>query len=132
MSWKKQVFVLVILWASVSANLVAVQLNVKITDHQGQVIEAAETRLVSVQPGVDVIAVSSKSGEVQFDVASGAYKLMIRKAGFLPVVSREVTVGDTAVSIEPKLITKLALDKLTKDAEEAVKKKRHFRLEVPL
>jgi len=34
-------------------------------------------------------------------------------------------VGDTAVSIEPKLVTKLALDKLTKDAEEAVKKKKH-------
>jgi tetratricopeptide (TPR) repeat protein len=125
MSWKKHVCVLAILWSSVSANLIAVQLNVKITDHQGQTVEAAETRLVSVQPGVDVIAVSSKTGEVQFDVASGAYKLMIRKAGFLPVVSRDVAVGDTAVSMEPKLVTKLALDKLTKDAEEAVKKKKH-------
>jgi tetratricopeptide (TPR) repeat protein len=125
MSWKKHLFVLAILWLSVSANLIAVQLNVKITDHQGQVVEAAETRLVSIQPGVDVVAVSSKTGEVQFDVASGSYKLMIRKAGFLPVVSREVTVGDAAVSIEPKLVTKLALDKLTKDAEEAVKKKKH-------
>ena len=59
---------------------------------QDQIVEAAETRLVSVQPGVDVVAISSKTGEVQFDVASGAYKLMIRKAGFLPVVSREVVV----------------------------------------
>jgi tetratricopeptide (TPR) repeat protein len=125
MSWKKHVCTLAILSLSVSANLIAVQVNVKITDHQGQVIEAAETRLVSVQPGVDVVAVSSKTGEVQFDVASGAYKLMIRKAGFLPVVSREVTVGETVVSIEPKLVTQLVLDKLTKDAEEAVKKKKH-------
>jgi len=99
--------------------------NVKITDHQGQVVEAAETRLVSVQPGVDVVAVSSKTGEVQFDVASGAYQLMIRKAGFLPVVSRDVTVGDSVMSIEAKLVTKPVLDKLTKDAEEAVKKKKH-------
>jgi tetratricopeptide (TPR) repeat protein len=74
---------------------------------------------------VDVVAVSSKTGEVQFDVASGAYKLMIRKAGFLPVVSRDLTVADTAVSIEPRLITQTALDKLTKEAEEAVKKKKH-------
>ena len=85
MSWKKYVCTLTILLLWVSANLIAVQVNVKITDHQGQVIEAAETRLVSVQPGVDVVAVSSRTGEVQFDVASGAYKLMIRKAGFLPV-----------------------------------------------
>src|SRR4030095_5142139 len=77
------------------------------------------------QRGVEVVAVSSKTGEVQFDVASGAYKLMIRKAGFLPVVSREVTVGDSVMSIEAKLVTKLVLDKLTKDAEEAVKKKKH-------
>jgi tetratricopeptide (TPR) repeat protein len=125
MIWKKHVCIVAILWLLVSANLTAVPVSVKITDHQGQVIEAAETRLVSVQPGVDVVAVSSQSGEVQFDVASGAYKLMIRKAGFLPVVSREVTVGDTAVSVEPKLVTKLVLDKLTKDAEEAVKKKKH-------
>ena len=33
--------------------------------------------------------------------------------------------GEMLVSIEPKLVTKLALDKLTKDAEEAVKKKKH-------
>jgi tetratricopeptide (TPR) repeat protein len=125
MSWKNYLFNLTVLWSSASVYLIAVPVNVKITDHQGQVIEAAETRLVSVEPGVDVIAVSSKTGEVQFDVASGAYKLMIRKAGFLPVVSREVTVGDTAVSVEPKLVTKLVLDKLTKDAEEAVKKKKH-------
>ncbi len=125
MSWKKYVCALAVLWFSASANLIAVQVNVKITDHQGQVVEAAETRLVGVQPGVDVAAVSSKSGEVQFDVTSGAYKLMIRKAGFLPVVSREVVVGDTAVSVEPKLVTKLVLDKLTKDAEEAVKKNKH-------
>ena len=125
MSWKKCGCILSVLLLSVSANLIAVQVNVKITDHQGQVVEAAETRLVGVQPGVDVAAVSSKTGEVQFDVASGAYKLMIRKAGFLPVVSREVVVGDTAVSIEPKLITKVVLDKLTKDAEEAVKKNKH-------
>ena len=88
MSWKKYFCNLAILWLSVSAYLIAVPVNVKITDHQGQVVEAAETRLVSVQPGVDVVAVSSKTGEVQFDVASGAYKLMIRKAGFLPVVSQ--------------------------------------------
>ncbi len=125
MSWKRDFFNLVVLWLSFSAYLSAVPVNVKITDHQGQVVEAAETRLVSVQPGVDVVAVSSKTGEVQFDVASGAYKLMIRKAGFLPVVSREVSVGETAVSIELKLVTKLVLDKLTKDAEEAVKKKKH-------
>jgi tetratricopeptide (TPR) repeat protein len=125
MSWKKYPGTLAILLCSISANLIAVQVNVKITDHQGQVVEAAETRLVSIQPGVDVVAVSSNTGEVQFDVASGAYKLMIRKAGLLPVVSREVTVGDTVVSVEPKLVTKLVLDKLTKDAEEAVKKKKH-------
>ena len=125
MSWKKHVFILAVLLFSVSGNLIAVQLNVKITDHQGEVVEAAETRLVSVQPGVDVVAASSKTGEVQFDVASGAYKLMIRKAGFLPVVSREVTVGDSVMSIEAKLVTKVVLDKLTKDAEEAVKKKKH-------
>ena len=88
-SWKKYVWQLVVLWLSVSAYLIAVQVNVKITDHQGQAVEAAETRLVSVQPGVDVVAASSKTGEVQFDVASGAYKLMIRKAGFLPVVSEK-------------------------------------------
>ena len=125
MSWKKYPGTLAILLLMVSANLIAVQLNVKITDHQGQVVEAAETRLVSVEPGVDAVAVSSKTGEVQFDVASGTYKLMIRKAGFLPVVSHEVTVSQTAVSVEPKLVTKLVLDKLTKDAEEAVKKKKH-------
>ncbi|HEU0007265.1 MAG TPA: tetratricopeptide repeat protein [Terriglobia bacterium] len=125
MSWKKYVWTVAVLLLSVSANLIAVQVNVKITDHQGQVVEAAETRLVSVQPGVDVVAISSKTGEVQFDVASGAYKLMIRKAGFLPVVSRELTVGDAPVSVEPKLITQTVLDKLTKDAEEAVKKKKH-------
>ena len=125
MSWKRYVFILPVLWLSASVYLIAVSVNIKITDHEGQVVEAAETRLVSVEPGVDMIAVSSKTGEVQFDVASGAYKLMIRKAGFLPVVSREVTVGNTAVSVEPKLITKLALDKLTKDAEEAVKKKKN-------
>src|SRR5262245_10742387 len=125
MSWKKVVLNLAVVWFPASAYLIAVPLNIKITDHQGQVIEAAETRLVSAQPGVDVVAVSSKTGEVQFDVASGMYKLMIRKAGFLPVVSREVTIGDTPVSIEPKLVTKAVLDKLTKDAEEAVKKKKH-------
>ena len=125
MSWTKYVCTLAVLWLSASAHLIAVPVNIKIADHQGELVEGAETRLVSVQPGVDVIAVSSKTGEVQFDVASGPYKLMIRKAGFLPVVSREVTVGDTAFSVEPKLVTKLALDKLTKDAEEAVKKKKH-------
>jgi tetratricopeptide (TPR) repeat protein len=125
MSSKKYLCTLAILFLWVSANLIAVQVNVKITDHQDQIVEAAETRLVSVQLGVDVVAISSKTGEVQFDVASGAYKLMIRKAGFLPVVSREVVVGDTALSIEPKLITKDLLNKLTKDAEEAVKKKKH-------
>jgi tetratricopeptide (TPR) repeat protein len=125
MSWKRYVLNPAVLWLSASAYLIAVPVNVKITDHQGQVVEAAETRLVSVQPGVDVVAVSSKTGEVQFDVASGAYKLMIRKAGFLPVVSQEVTVGDSVMSIEAKLVTKLVLDKLTKDAEEAVKKKKH-------
>jgi len=125
MSWKRHGCIVAILWLLAPAKLTAVPVSVKITDHQGQVIEAAEARLVSVQPGVDIVAVSSQSGEVQFDVASGAYKLMIRKAGFLPVVSREVTVGDTAVSVEPKLVTKLVLDNLTKDAEEAVKKKKH-------
>jgi tetratricopeptide (TPR) repeat protein len=125
MIWKNYVFNLVVLWLSTSAYLIAIPVNVKITDHQSQAVEAAETRLVSVQPGVDVVAASSKTGEVQFDVASGAYKLMIRKAGFLPVVSREVTVGDAPVSVEPKLITQTALDKLTKEAEEAVKKKKH-------
>ena len=63
MSWKKYVCTLAVLWLSVSANLIAVQVNVKIADHHGQVVEAAETRLVSVQPGVDVVAVSSKTGE---------------------------------------------------------------------
>jgi tetratricopeptide (TPR) repeat protein len=125
MSWKKDLCTLAVLLLSPSANLIAVQINVKITDHQGQVVEAAETRLVSVQPGVDLVAVSSKTGEAQFDVASGAYKLMIRKTGFMPIVSREVTVGDTPVSVDPKLITQTALDKLTKEAEEAVKKKKH-------
>lgn len=125
MSWKKCVFNLSVLWLSASAYLVAIPVNVKITDHQGQAVEAAETRLVSLQPGVDVVAVSSPTGGVQFDVGSGAYKLMIRKAGFLPIVSREVTVGDVPVSVEPKLITQTALDKLTKEAEGAVKKKKH-------
>lgn len=125
MSWKKCIFTLSVLWLSASAHLVAVPVNVKITDHQGQAVEAAETRLVSIQPGVDIVAVSSTTGDVQFDVAAGAYKLMIRKAGFLPIVSREVTVGDTPLSIEPKLITQTALDKLTKEAEGAVKKKKH-------
>ena len=41
------------------------------------------------------------------------------------MASREVTVGDSVMSIEAKLVTKLVLDKLTKDAEEAVKKKKH-------
>ena len=84
MSWTKHVCTLAVLWWSASAYLIAVPVNIKITDHQGQVVEAAETRLVSVQPGVDVIAVSSKTGEVQFDVASGPYKLMIRKLAFCP------------------------------------------------
>jgi hypothetical protein len=109
MHWKRCVFSMPVLWLSTSAYLTAVPVQVKITDHQGQPVEAAETRLVSVQPGVDVVGVSSKTGEVQFDVASGAYKLMIRKAGFLPVTSREVTVGDTALSLEPRLVTKLVL-----------------------
>jgi hypothetical protein len=125
MRWTRYVFNLTFLWLCASAYLVAVPVAVRITDHQGQAVEAAETRLVSVQLGVDVVAVSSKTGEVQFEVTSGAYKLMIRKAGFLPVVSREVTVGDTPVSVEPKLITQAALDKLTKDGEAAVKKKKH-------
>jgi len=126
MSWKKCVCVQMLLLSTLSAKLAAVQVSVKISDHQGQVVEGAETRLVGVQPGADFFAVALKSGEVQFDVAApGTYKLMIRKAGFLPVVSREVVVGDSPVSLEPKLITQPALDKLTKDAEEAVKKKRH-------
>jgi tetratricopeptide (TPR) repeat protein len=126
MTWKRKVLALTMLLLSGSAKLVALPVNVKITDHQGQFVEGAETRLVSPQPGQDLFGVSSKSGEVQFEVpAAGTYKLMIRKAGFLPVVSREVVVTDAGVSIEPKLITKVGLDKLTKDAEEAVKKKKH-------
>jgi hypothetical protein len=114
-----------VLWLLAPANL-RTQVNIKITGHQGSVVDGAETRLVGPQAGIDVSAESSNTGDVQFEVgAPGTYKLMIRKAGFLPVVSRDVVGSDTAVSVEPKLITKPALDKLTKDAEEAVKKKKH-------
>jgi tetratricopeptide (TPR) repeat protein len=126
MSWKKHVCQNLVLWLLASASLIAAQVNVRITDHQGSVVEGAQTRIVGPQAGLDLSAVSSKSGEVQFEVnAPGTYKLMIRKAGFLPVVSMDVAVGDTAVQVEPKLITKTALDKLTKEAEEAVRKKKH-------
>jgi len=60
MSWTKYVCTLAVLWLSASAHLIAVPVNIKITDHQGELVEGAETRLVSVQPGVDVIAVSAK------------------------------------------------------------------------
>ena len=48
MSWKKHLFVLAILWLSVSANLIAVQLNVKITTRSRRGSTRSTTRIESL------------------------------------------------------------------------------------
>ncbi len=127
MIWKKYLgSLLLALLLGGPGSLLATKVKIRITDHEGQAIAGAETRLVGSQPGEELFGLSSDVGEVEFEVTlPGTHKLMIRKPGFLPLVSSDVQVGDTAVSVEPRLVTKTVLDKWAKDAEEAVKKKKY-------
>lgn len=123
---KRQLCLLLILLPWSADSLFAAKVKVRITDHKGLVVGGAQTRLVASQSGEEVSALSSKDGEVEFEASGpGTYKLMIRKAGFLPLVSSEVQVGDVDVSVERKLVTESVLDKLSKDAEGEVNKKNY-------
>ncbi|MEW5977298.1 MAG: tetratricopeptide repeat protein [Acidobacteriota bacterium] len=98
----------------------------KITDHQEQPVANAEVRLVKADSGEGVATLSSAEGLAALEAATpGEYKLMVRKAGYMPLVMAHVQVGDAATQVEPKLVTQPVFDKWSSDAEAAVKRKKY-------
>jgi tetratricopeptide (TPR) repeat protein len=108
------------------SNLLAGTVKIKITDDQDKAVEGAEIRLVKLESGEALTVVSSAEGLASLEAnPPGAYKLMIRKTGYLPLVLGKVDVSDAVLNIEPRLVTQEVFEQWSKGADAAVKKKKY-------
>src|SRR4026209_3018437 len=126
MNVKMQLKIGVSLFLLFVSNLLAGTVKIKITDDQDKAVEGPEIRLVKLESDEALTVASSAEGLASLEAnPPGAYKLMIRKTGYLPLVLGKVDVSDAVLNIEPKLVPQEVFEQWSKDADAAVKKKKY-------
>src|SRR2546423_156934 len=92
-----------LVWTNVSAQDMTTELRIKLTSPDGSPVSGALIALINVRDSVVAEGLASDDGMRVLRAAGGVYRVRIRRIGYLPYISTELTLprqNELALSIE--------------------------------